>query len=368
MQKNTRIIMVFFIMFLSVISIVCSDFVIDHFKTDNQKMAELKARSAVHVIAPILNDAITSSDDITLLDSVKAIASIDSVTSCFIVDDNNRVVIHNDLKQIDTVRDGNLYLNAVKKGIELVQLTSDPNLFLYSYPLSGDRTLFCIVSTQSDSSSFLHDKVEYYFICAIFIALISIFLFMMLKDFVISPFSHLKKVLVQKVNDNFKQIKSSAQVQTLNTNNSIISKFIGTLKEFISLNPQEQYKDILNIFIHSNEDSTMKINNLSNRAKGLYGLVEHYGNMQKTAKSVFIALDALHNVIFAYDKTGKILKNDVPEGANIIEIISDTRVLDILNKASETANTKYETTIDNLTLSAISIYNEMEISGIIISG
>jgi len=369
MKKNVRIIIILFIIFLSVIAYFCADFAIARSKRDLNNLSETKTRTAVQMVIPILNNAVRSSDDITLIDRIQSLAKIDSISSSFITDKDGKVLIHNDVSQINSVKTGSLYKNAIEKRAELIQPSNDPNLFLYSYPLSSGEILFCIVNTQSDKSLFRFESVEYYLISIIFILILAALLLLLSKVFILNPFSNLKKIIIQKANENFEATQAAGMTSSmLNKKKSIISKIFGAAKEFITLNPQEQYKDILDIFRQSNDENIRKINSLSQHNESLSGLITYYCNLQKDAMSVLIALDSLHNVLFALDKTGKILKSDIQTGMNIIEAVSNNDILDIITKANETANAKYEISINDLKISAISIYNGLELSGIIISG
>ncbi|MDR0800375.1 MAG: hypothetical protein LBN01_02440 [Endomicrobium sp.] len=132
MKKN-----IIFLSFLSLI-VICGVFypLIEFLSKDKAKdleiMAVEKAKSALKVIVPSLNKALENSDDINLLINIESVAKIENITTCFILDKNGKVTIHNNVSEWNTERTSGIYNKAIKQKTEFLQQTSDKDFLLFS--------------------------------------------------------------------------------------------------------------------------------------------------------------------------------------------------------------------------------------------
>ncbi|MDR0822614.1 MAG: hypothetical protein LBN20_02385 [Endomicrobium sp.] len=364
MKKNVYIVIVLFSVILVSVSYILSDFVSEHFKNDLDDSAVSKTKAAVQIAAPIINSAVRNSDDIVLIDRIQALAKLDCISSSFITDADGKTLINNDIAQINAVKTDKPYKTALSNRGELIQTLDDAQaLFLYSYPLANGEMLFCVISAQADKSLIRFIQVKYFLISAIFIVCFALLLWLLSKLFILQPFDNLQKIIVQKADEDLTSAKSGAPKKS----KSPIAKLLSPIKNFLSLNPREQYGDILNAFKKSSDENILTISALSENNESLSGLISYYCNKQVEIFSVLIILDSLNNVVFGFDKTGKILKKDFKKGENIVESVQTPEVLNIVNKAHETAGSSFEEQINGINITAFSIYTGIELSGAIIS-
>ncbi|MDR3050034.1 MAG: hypothetical protein LBV16_09450, partial [Elusimicrobiota bacterium] len=208
MKKNVRIVVVLFIGILAAVSYILSDFVLAHFKEDLTSLSIEKAKIAVSVSVPIINDAVRNLDDISLIDRVQSLSKIDCISSSFITDSSGKVLINNDVNQTNIVKTDKPYTNALLNKGELLQaLDSEKTSFLYSYPLPNDEILFCVIAAQTDKSLIRFMQVKYLLICAVFICGFAFLLLLLSKIFILKPFDNLQKIIVKKADEDFAAAK-----------------------------------------------------------------------------------------------------------------------------------------------------------------
>jgi hypothetical protein len=302
---------------------------------DLQNLVLEKVQTALKIIVPRLNKAIQNSDDISLILNIESLANIENISSSFILDKNNRVIIHNNTYEWNTERHSKIYNEAVIQRKALVQKIPDTNSFLLSEPIKNDNTLLCIVSVQQIEEIIKYWKIKYYSIASAITILITIVIYFLSKLLILFPFNRAKKSFENKF-ENTKNEKYNEMTDTLTTENNKISKKI---EKF-----EEDYKNLIKIIEYS---YTTSIN---------YSLA-------------FIILNSLNEIIYSYDSTGKIVKNNSTKNKqHIIEAVKDPDIVNVIIKANENPGDKVIviSKAGNYKISAISINKDNKIVGTVV--
>jgi hypothetical protein len=283
-----------------------------------------KARSAVNVSVASINRAIQNADDISLLTNIESIAKLENVSSAFILDRDNTVIIHNNTTEWNSKKTGDIYDRAVNYEGELLQLSydNDNNHILFSAPLAKDYTLCCIFSIQKAGETAKYWKIVYLTSAGVTSVALIIILYFLSKLFVVIPFNRTKKKIEQGAIENLKDGK---------------------------------YDEIADMFATENEKSLQKIKALQNDKKNLTKIIEHYLGKDLQNYQMLIILDSSNNVVYAYDKTEKFLKKDFAEDSNILEASANADILTIISKSSDTPETEISEIIQDYTVTALAL-------------
>jgi hypothetical protein len=190
------------IIFLSLLSFVfiCGIFYPLNKFLSKDKAKDLKtltverAKSSIKAITPYLNKAIENSNDTNLITYIEAAAKIENITTCFILNKNGKIIIHNNVREWNTEKDSNIYNKAIAQRIELLQQMSDENFLLFSEPIAKNCTLFCIFSIQKANKMAKYWEIKYYTICLLIAFLIAIAIYFFSKLLVLLPFNRTEKL------------------------------------------------------------------------------------------------------------------------------------------------------------------------------
>ena len=333
MKKN--VIALSFIVFI----IICGIFyglteLLSRYKAaDLENTVTEKVKIAARTALPSINKSIENSDDIGLLINIETLAKTENINSCFILDRDNKVIIHNNTDEWNKERKGENYDRAVNYNGELLQITPDPDHLLFSAPLAKDYTLFCIISTQNASQTARYWKIKYFTVAGAAAVIITLLLYMFTKLLILFPFNRTKKALEQSSAENIKQGK---------------------------------YDEITDIFLKENEKAGQLLKSLEADKESLSKIIEHYAGGSAAELSLFMILDCVNNIIYSSDKTGKILKPEFSKGANILEAASNAGILKIVEKANEEPQTEIEAELSGLNIKAVSIGEKNKLYGTII--
>ncbi|MDR0819954.1 MAG: hypothetical protein LBN19_00205 [Endomicrobium sp.] len=336
MKKN-----IIFLSFFSLI-IICGTFypLIEFLSKDKAKdleiMAVEKAKSALKVIVPSFNKALENSDDINLLINIESVAKIENIATCFILDKNGKVIIHNNISEWNTERTSGIYNRAIEQKTQSLQQTPNNNkdFLLFSEPLISDCTLFCIFSVKEAKETSRNWKIKYYTAASSAALLIVIILYFLSKLFILLPFNRIKKSLENnKSNENIKENK---------------------------------YDEITDIFIAEKEKITKKIEILEEDRESLSKIIEYSQETSIKDSSAFIILNSLNRVVYAYDNTGTILKKDFEKGGHILEISENPNLVKIISKANENPGKEINESFESYTITAVSISADGKTVGTII--
>jgi hypothetical protein len=334
MKKN-----IIFLSFFSLI-IVCGIFYLptEFLSKDKARDLEIitveKAKSAIKAIIPYINKSIESSDDINLLTNIESIVKTENITTCFILDKNSKVIIHNNTIEWNTEKNSETYNNAVKQKTELLQQTFDKDLLLFSKPLIKDYTLFCILSIQKAKETARYWKIKYYTAAFFSAVLIVIPLYFLAKLLILMPFNRIKKTLEHKSTEDIKE---------------------------------DEYNEITDIFLTEREKIAKKIKILEEDRESLIKIVEYLQKASIKESSAFIILNSFNGVVFAYDATGNILKKDFEKDSHILEISKKPELVKIVVKANENPDKEINEIFENYKVAAISINTNGKIDGTIIN-
>ncbi|BAV59189.1 hypothetical protein RSTT_609 [Candidatus Endomicrobiellum trichonymphae] len=319
MKKN-----VIFLSFFSLI-IICGIFypLIEFLSKDKAKdleiMAVEKAKSALKVIVPSFNKALENSDDINLLINIESVAKIENITTCFILDKNGKVIIHNNVSEWSAERTSRIYNKAIEQKTQSLQQTTNKDFLLFSEPLISDCTLFCIFSVKEAKETSRNWKIKYYTAASSVALLIVIILYCLSKLFILLPFNRIKKSLEN-------------------------NKFNEKIKEKIS----------------------KKIKILEEDRESLGKIIEYSQETSIKDSSAFIILNSLNRVMYAYDNTGTILKKDFEKGVHILEISENPNLVKIISKANENPGKEINESFENYEITAVLISADGKTAGTII--
>jgi hypothetical protein len=301
---------------------------------DLQNLVLEKTRSALKQTIPHLNKAIQDSDDISLLFNIEPLASTPNVTSCFILDENSKVFIHNNITEWNTEKHAEIYKEAIAQKGKLVQKMPDGNFFLLSEPMLNNYTLMCIVSVEESKEYAKYWQIKYYSIAAAVTILIIVIVYFLSKLLILSPFNRIKSSL-QNNQENEKDVK---------------------------------YNEITGIFTAERNKISKQIKTLEENNKSLTKIIEHLCEPSIKDSLAFIILNSSNEVIYSYDPTRKILKegNITKSNNHIIESVKDPNIVSIVIKANEEPNTEILKSLENYKISVISISENNEIAETII--
>jgi hypothetical protein len=302
---------------------------------DLQHLTIEKARSAVNVSLSSIDRALKNSDDIALLTYIESIAKLENVTSAFILDNNNTVIIHNNTNEWNSIRKDEIYDMAINYNGELLQLSHDRDHILFSAPLYGSNTLCCIFSTQKASENAGYWKIKYMTAAAAAAIGLIIILYLLSKLFILLPFNRTKKRLELSSVENIKDGK---------------------------------YDEITDLFATESEKLTRKIKALQEDKSSLTKIIGYYSGMSAKNYSLFVILDSSNNIVYFYDTTEKFLKKDIREGINILEASELTEILKIISDANDNPGKELSCDINGISVTTVSIPENGKVSATIIKG
>ena len=334
MKKN--IVALCFILFAA----LCASFyfltgVLVKYKSDELETLVIeKTRSAVRTSLLSVNKAIENSDDISLLSSIDNLAKHENINSCFILDRDNKVIIHNNTNDWNQIRKSEEYDRAINYDGELIQATPDKDHLLFSEPLAKDYTLFCIISIEKAGETAKIWQIRYYTVAALTAFVITFVVYFFAKLFILFPFNRTKK-----------------RLETANAEN---------LKN-------EKYDEISDLFLSERKKYEDKIFALEENGKNLALMIKHFLSGYEKNRDAAIALNEANNIIAAYDKTQEILKPDFTEGNNIIEVLINPDLLKIISKAAETPNKEVTATDGKIEITVIAVSLEEKIIGTVLT-
>ncbi|MDR3306213.1 MAG: hypothetical protein LBS61_00820 [Endomicrobium sp.] len=300
---------------------------------DLQNLILEKTQTALTAAIPHLNKAIQNSDDISLISNIEYLANASNVTSCFILDKNSRVIIHNNTNEWNTEKHAQIYNEAVTQKKEIVQKMPDDNFFLLSEPISNNYTLLCIVSVQKSKEIAKYWQIKYYSIASAVTTLIIIILCFLSKLLILSPFNRIKNSLENK-SENAKD---------------------------------EKYNEITDIFTTERDKISKKIEKLEEDNESLIKIIEYSYATSINDSLAFIILTSSSEVAYCRDSTGKIIKNNLAKNKrHILEAVKDPNIVKLAIKANETPGTKVIRSSGSYKISAVSINKDSKIVGTVI--
>jgi DNA-binding transcriptional MerR regulator len=298
-----------------------------------QNLTLEKAQTALITTIPYLNKAIQNSDDISLLSNTELLANVPNVASCFILDKNSKVIIHNNINEWNTEKHTNIYNEAVIRRKELIQEMPDDNFFLLSEPVSNDYSLMCIVSVQKSKEIAKYWQIKYYSIASAIAMLIIIIFYFFSKLLILFPFNRIKKILENK------------------SGNAI----------------NEKYNEITDIFTTERDKISKKIEKLEEDNESLIKIIEHYHAASIKDNLAFILLSSSNDVVYSHDSTGKIIKTNLTKNKqHILEAVKDPNIVKVIIKANETPGNKVIGSSGSYKISAVSINKDNKVVGTIV--
>ena len=301
MRKNIFALTLLIFLVTGGIFYLSTDLISKNKKSDLEKLIIEKTRAVINInIVPISN-AFKNSDDIVLLSYIENIARFENISSCFILDKNNKVIIHNNTSEWNTTKKGSTYDRAVNYDGELIQFTPSDGFMLFSTPVVKNYTLCCLFSLEKAREDAGYWRIKYFTIAAAILFLITVIFYMFAKLLIVLPFNRMKKSLEQST---AYEIKKGA------------------------------YNEITDIFATEREKYDKVINALSADKESLTKIIEHL-YMPDSKFQALIILNSSNNIVFAYDKTGSFLKRDFEKGKHIVESSLNHDIIELVYKSVE---------------------------------
>jgi hypothetical protein len=265
---------------------------------------------SIHESVVSLNNSLNNSDDIGVLISVQMLSKNPQISSVFMLNKEKTSIAQNNMPE-DLVENSDMYIKALNTQTELIQNISDKNKVLLSIPLYKENVLFCLISIKDALDKAKRWKMAYYGIAFIVDFLLIVVFYLLSKVFVLFPYNRKSKEL-QKTKDEM--INKETYVSDIEKHDLENKELIYSLK---------------------NENNILSLVLIDNFKK----------------KSVFILLDALDNIVIAFDKTKKILKENCKTGDNI-KAASDNNpaIISLIEKSKKNPNKKTECSIDDIQL------------------
>ncbi|MDR2399505.1 MAG: hypothetical protein LBD61_03655 [Endomicrobium sp.] len=289
---------------------------------DLQSLILQKAQTELKITVPHLNKSIQNSDDINLLSNIELIANSQNIVSCFILDTNRKVIIHNNTNEWNTEKHSTIYDKAIIQRKELIEEMPDNNFFLLSEPLGNDYTLIAIASVKKSKKLAKYWQIKYYSIASSVTIMITVILYLLLKFLILSPFNRIKK----SIENNHVPVKD------------------GKYNEIINIFTTERYKisKIIEVFKKDNEC--------------LIEIIEYAYETSIKDSLAFILLNSSNEILYYYDSTGKIIKHPINKNRqHILEAVKDPDIVKIVITANEQPGNRVSGEFKRYKISAISI-------------
>ncbi|MDR0977438.1 MAG: hypothetical protein LBL71_00115 [Endomicrobium sp.] len=333
MKKNVIFLSFFSFIFISIVLYPIVNLLSKDKANSLQQLILEKTQSTLTATIPYFNKAIQNCDDISLISNVEYLSSTPNIASCFILDENNKVIIHNNTNEWNTEKHAHVYSEAVKHKKEFAQKMSDDNFFLLSQPISNNYTLLCIVSIEKSKEIAKYWKIKYYSIALAVAVLITIILYFLSKLFILFPFKRIKR--------NFENSNS------------------GNRKD-------KKYNEIDDIFSAEKDKISKKIKKIEEDNKNLVKIIEYSNITSINSSLAFIVLNSSNEIVYYHDSTGKIIKNNIMDKQHILEAVRDPNLIKLVVKANEIPGTNVEEISGIYKICAISISRDDKNAGTLV--
>jgi hypothetical protein len=333
MKKNIIFLSFFLLLF------ICGVFypITNLLSKDKSKNLEVltvqRVKSALEVLAPYFNKSILNSDDINLITAVNDITKIENITNCFILDANGKVLIDNNTSQWNTEKNTVIYSNAIKNKMGLLQQIPGKETLLLSKPLVENNTLFCVISVQKANENAKRWKAKYYTIASFTAILIATAIYFLSKLLILMPFNRIKKSLENKFHGNANGASSN---------------------------------EITDIFDLERDKIASQTQILKDENESLSKIIEYLQYLSAKDSLAFIILNSLNEVVYAYDNTKDILKDNFKKGSHLLEITKTHDLIQIVEEARENQEKEIKKFIKNYIVTAISISQKDRVVGTVI--
>jgi hypothetical protein len=292
-----------------------------------------KVKAQINALLTYFNKAIENQDDINLITNIENLLKLENITSCFILDSKNKVLIHNNTSQWDREKNSQIYNTAIAKKVYTIQKTDNAEILLLSQPLISDYTLCCVVSIKKALENAKYWQIRYFTISISSTILILILFYFLTKLIILSPFNRIKKSLEDQYLKDY-------------TDNS--------------------YNEITDIFIKQKDKESKKIQMLLQENKNLNEIIKYIQNEYKENNLALIILNSFKHILYAYDDTKIFLKENFKINNHIFESSSNTTLINMISFLNQNLNYEVIEHFQNFTITAQTINNNNTLFGIII--
>jgi hypothetical protein len=333
MKKNIIFLSLFLLLFICGVFYPITNLLSKDKSKNLETLTAEKVKSAVEALAPYFNKAILNSDDISLIVNISDITKIENVTNCFILDANGKVLMHNNTSQWNTEKNTIIYNNAIKNKTGLLQQIPGKETLLLSEPLVENNTLFCLISVQKANENAKHWKIKYYTIASLVAIFIITALYFLSKLLILAPFNRIKKSLEDKFHGN------------TNTGNR---------------------NEITDIFDLERDKIASQTQMLKDENESLSKIIEYLQYPLVKDSLAFIILNSLNKIVYAYDNTKDILKDNFEKGSHLLEVAKNHDLIKIVEEANENQDKEVEKSVKNYIVTATSISEKDRVVGTVI--
>ncbi|MDR2773120.1 MAG: hypothetical protein LBB93_06630 [Elusimicrobiota bacterium] len=353
------------------VSITCLLFPTQYLYTKtNQDLTTLvveKTKKDIKNAIPAIEQNIKDEDEIGMIINVATLAKNNNLASVFILDNNQNLIATSTTKdRLDIENRAALYENSISKRVETIQtITEGETGMLYSIPLDPERTLFAEISLNDVASMTKKWRNFYYFPFAAMIALVlSVFLYLFARLLTSIPYNKLKKSADKQIKALQKELGKDGENEEILPPPEYESDPETSRPQNIDIKNAD-----LDIFLKENNKKAETINVLENNKKSLSELLKFCLFNYTKNSAIYIVLNSSDQLVFAIDRTRKILKSNIADETSIADAVLDSEFLRFIAIAKEEPNTKLKYIIDDMIeLNFYALFVKGQEIGIIVDG
>jgi hypothetical protein len=292
-----------------------------------------RVKAQISALLPYFNKSLETSNDINLIINIENLSKLQNISSCFVLDSKNKVLIHNNTSQWNMGKNSHIYIIATTHKTYTVQKTNNPEILLISHPLALNHTLCCTVSLKKTLENAKYWQIKYFTISTITTILILLLFYFLAKLIILLPFNRIKKSLES---------------------------------QYLKNHTDNDYNEITDIFIKQKDKESQKIQTLLQENQSLNKIIEYIQDESKDNSSTLIILNSFKQIVYAYDLTKIFLKENFSVNKHIFESTSNITLINIVSFLNQNLNDKVIEQFQNFTITAQTIKHNNTLFGIII--
>ncbi|MDR1522696.1 MAG: hypothetical protein LBS29_01860 [Endomicrobium sp.] len=333
MKKNIIFLSFFLLIILSGVFYILTNLLSKNKAKELEFLATERVKAQITILLPYFNKSLETSDDINLLTNIENLSKSQNISSCFILDSKNKVLIHNNTNQWNVEKNSQIYTIATTHKTYTVQKTSNPEILLISHPLAFNHTLCCIVSIKKTLENANYWQIKYFTIAISSTILILTLFYFLAKLIILLPFNRIKKSLE---------------------------------RQYLKNHTDNDYNEITDIFIKQKDKESQKIQRLLQENQSLNKIIEYVQNEHKQNNLALIILNSFKQIVYAYDDTKIFLKENFKINNHIFESSTNITLINMVSFLNQNLNDKVIEHFQNFTVIAQTIKDNHTLFGIII--
>ncbi|MDR1952626.1 MAG: hypothetical protein LBQ37_03840 [Elusimicrobiota bacterium] len=392
------------------------------YKKNNEDLRDIALEKAITVIknaVPSIEQDIKDSNKVNLIIDINDLSKNDNLYSVFILDNQLNLIATSSVEDsLDIDNRRHLYNNAFLGKTNTIQLITtnkdienetktksilsnifdkETAVFLYSTPIDTSHILFAEISLNNILNLTKRWRDLYYFPGAAAIALVlSIILYFLSRLIISIPYNSLRKSydrikseirrqertirekdseldrVLKEAQDNkiTAQEKLPEQAQSKKSQYDDFEQKLPDIvknQEGLAAQKENAIDDELDLFLKENNRKAQLINSLEESKKSLTEMLKYCANNFAKNADVYIILNSSDNIVFAADKTNKILKDKFLAESPITDAILRDDIINYISNAKEEPNVKIKCFIGDIEISFYALYLKGQYVGTIIS-